>query len=128
MSQSKLVILSARGRVNRGRRGRIQARIRTKERLAAEREAMIKEQEAAEAEVPAHKQQWQGPVRGVAGRWVPGATGPEQILDARSGGLQSRCRWERHDLGRLISQVLVVGLSPGTRHVGYDWESGAGAA
>src|SRR5574340_548618 len=40
---------------------RIQARIRTKERLAAEREEMIKEREAAEAEVPAHKQQWQGP-------------------------------------------------------------------
>lgn len=40
---------------------RIQARIRTKERLAAEREAMIKEREAAQAEVPAHKQQWQGP-------------------------------------------------------------------
>lgn len=40
---------------------RIQARIRTKERLAAEREEMIKEREAAEAEVPVHKQQWQGP-------------------------------------------------------------------
>lgn len=40
---------------------RIQARIRTKERLAAEREAMIKEREAAQAEMPAHKQQWQGP-------------------------------------------------------------------
>src|SRR5574343_970486 len=40
---------------------RIQARIRTKERLAAEREEMIKEREAAQAEVPAHKQQWQGP-------------------------------------------------------------------
>ena len=40
---------------------RIQARIRTKERLAAEREEMIKEREAAQAEIPAHKQQWQGP-------------------------------------------------------------------
>ena len=40
---------------------RIQARIRTKERLAAEREEMIKEREAAQAEVPAHEQQWQGP-------------------------------------------------------------------
>src|SRR5574343_440192 len=39
----------------------IQARSRTKERLAAEREEMIKEREAAQAEVPAHKQQWQGP-------------------------------------------------------------------
>ena len=60
----------------------------------------------------------------MAGRWVPGATGPEQILDARSGRIQSRCRGQRHDLGRLISQVLVVGLSPGTRYVGYDGRVG----
>ena len=60
------------------------------ERLAAEREAMIKEREAAEAEAPAHKQQRQGPYE----EWQAGGFqgGPQLILDARSGRIQSRCR------------------------------------